>query len=86
MMIGKHVGRTMSALGGRLGAYRRAAKIRPRAALQRNLYRGEADPETLEWAASGCASGRAAERDFRRGILDGRGGMKSPEFSRCARG
>lgn len=53
MMIGKHVGRTMSALGGRLGAYRKAyAENRGlRAALQRNLYRGEADPETLEWAA-----------------------------------
>lgn len=53
MMIGKHVGRTMSALGGRLGAYRRAYEENRglRAALQRNLYRGEADPETLEWAA-----------------------------------
>jgi len=52
MIVGKHVGNMMSALGGRLGAYRKAlsshldtkdANIKE--ALTRNLYRGEA-PES----------------------------------------
>lgn len=53
MVIGKHVGRTVSALGGRLGAYRDAfaAGRGLRAALQRNLYRGEAPQEALDWTA-----------------------------------
>jgi cytochrome b pre-mRNA-processing protein 3 len=43
--VGKHIGRMMSALGGRLGAYRdglAAGDLKP--ALVRNLYRGEAPP------------------------------------------
>jgi cytochrome b pre-mRNA-processing protein 3 len=43
LMIGKHVGRMMGMLGGRLGAYRdgiEAGDLKP--ALVRNLYRGEA--------------------------------------------
>ncbi|MCA3254560.1 MAG: ubiquinol-cytochrome C chaperone [Alphaproteobacteria bacterium] len=56
MTIGKHVGRTVSALGGRLGAYRSAlaGEVEPlSAALARNLYRG-APPsaEALEWTAA----------------------------------
>ena len=42
ILIGKHIGRMMGMLGGRLGAYRdglAAGDIRP--ALVRNLYRGE---------------------------------------------
>lgn len=46
IVVGKHIGRMMSALGGRLGAYR--AALAPEAppaaldeALERNLYRGE---------------------------------------------
>jgi cytochrome b pre-mRNA-processing protein 3 len=46
IVVGKHVGRMMSALGGRLSAYR--AALEPAAApddfveaLERNLYRGE---------------------------------------------
>jgi cytochrome b pre-mRNA-processing protein 3 len=41
--VGKHIGRMMSALGGRLGAYRQGlaeGDLKP--ALVRNLYRGEA--------------------------------------------
>jgi cytochrome b pre-mRNA-processing protein 3 len=44
LIVGKHIGRMMSALGGRLGAYR-AALTNERSveeALERNLYRGEA--------------------------------------------
>ncbi|MBR0553318.1 ubiquinol-cytochrome C chaperone family protein [Stakelama marina] len=44
IVIGKHVGRMMGMLGGRLGAYREGVKegdLKP--ALIRNLYRGE-DP------------------------------------------
>ncbi|OWV34704.1 hypothetical protein B5C34_08645 [Pacificimonas flava] len=53
MAIGKQVGRTLSALGGRLGAYRDAFRQGTglRRALNRNVYRGEADAETLEWMA-----------------------------------
>ncbi|MEO5938854.1 MAG: ubiquinol-cytochrome C chaperone family protein [Sphingomonas sp.] len=43
LLVGKHVGRMMGMLGGRLGAYRdglAAGDLRP--ALARNLYRGEA--------------------------------------------
>lgn len=45
VVVGKHIGRMMGALGGRIGAYRQgfAKGGTPRAALLRNLYRGE-DP------------------------------------------
>lgn len=44
VVVGKHVGRMMSALGGRLAAYRAALKGESsmHEALVRNLYRGEA--------------------------------------------
>jgi cytochrome b pre-mRNA-processing protein 3 len=52
--VGKQVGKMVSALGGRLGAYRdalaggEALEI----ALTRNLYRGAAvDPAAVDWAA-----------------------------------
>ncbi len=43
IVVGKHIGRMMSALGGRLSAYREglAAGGDMNAALRRNLYRGE---------------------------------------------
>ena len=45
MVVGKQVGRMMSALGGRLGAYRSAdGSAELRAALVRNLWRG-AEPD-----------------------------------------
>jgi cytochrome b pre-mRNA-processing protein 3 len=49
IVVGKHVGKMMSALGGRLGAYREALDGGDlRAALARNLYRGAAvAPEAL---------------------------------------
>ena len=49
MVVGKHVGRMMGMLGGRLGAYREGlADGGLDAALVRNLYRGEApDPVAL---------------------------------------
>lgn len=51
--VGKQVGKMVSALGGRLGAYRDAlghgADLG--AALARNLYRGDTvDPAALDWA------------------------------------
>lgn len=52
MMIGKHVGKTMSALGGRLGAYRDAGMNDDdamKSALDRNLYRHVEDAP-LDWA------------------------------------
>lgn len=55
VIVGKHVGRMMSALGGRLGAYRDTLDD-PAAleqALARNLYRGEAvAPDALAWCAA----------------------------------
>lgn len=49
MVVGKHVGRMMGMLAGRLGAYREGlAEGTLDAALVRNLYRGEApDPAAL---------------------------------------
>lgn len=42
VVVGKHIGRMMSALGGRLGAYRSAlaGEASVEDALERNLYRG----------------------------------------------
>lgn len=53
VVVGKHLGRMMSALGGRLTAYRDAfAGGDLEAALARNLYRGEApDPSALSFTA-----------------------------------
>ena len=49
LLVGKHVGRMMGMLGGRLGAYRdglTAGDLKP--ALVRNVYRGEApDPAAV---------------------------------------
>lgn len=55
VVVGKHMGRMMSALGGRLAAYREG--LEPdgdlEAALARNLYRGEAvDDAALAHVAS----------------------------------
>lgn len=45
MVVGKHIGRMMAALGGRLGAYRDGlAGGDFEAALVRNLYRGDEPP------------------------------------------
>jgi len=43
IVVGKHIGRMMAALGGRLGAYRQGFGEggNPQAALLRNLYRAE---------------------------------------------
>lgn len=52
--VGKQVGHMVSALGGRLGAYRDAlaGQAGLDAALARNLYRGAAiDPAAADWAA-----------------------------------
>lgn len=50
VVVGKHVGRMVSALGGRLAAYREALETRDdaalAAALERNLYRGAPPGET----------------------------------------
>lgn len=45
MVVGKHIGRMMSALGGRIGAYRDGLREGTfEAALLRNLYRGVEPP------------------------------------------
>ncbi len=56
MIVGKHIGRMMSALGGRIGAYRGALKGDDdlKEALRRNLYRGE----EVDAAALGYSSNR----------------------------
>src|SRR3546814_6450993 len=56
MIVGKHIGRMMSALGGRLSAYRSGlgAGESLEDALVRNLYRGNAPaPDQLEHVANG---------------------------------
>ena len=47
MIVGKHVGRIMGALGGRVGAYREALDQGAdlRAAIVRNIFRGEEPDE-----------------------------------------
>jgi cytochrome b pre-mRNA-processing protein 3 len=63
MMVGKHVGRMMAALGGRLGAYRDAGGDAEALAeaLERNVWRGEGAPDgaaaalaarMLQWRAA----------------------------------
>jgi len=49
IVVGKHIGRMMGMLGGRLGAYRTGlAEGNLAAAIERNVYRGEApDPAAL---------------------------------------
>lgn len=53
MVVGKHIGRMMGALGGRIGAYREGLRGGTfEAALIRNLYRGTEPPaEALEHTA-----------------------------------
>ena len=54
LVVGKHIGRIMSALGGRMGAYRAALAGEGsfEDALVRNLYRGEAPaPQALAHVA-----------------------------------
>ncbi len=48
IVVGKHIGRMMAALGGRIGAYRQGFGEGgdPQAALLRNLYRGQ-DPGSM---------------------------------------
>lgn len=56
MIVGKHIGRMMSALGGRLSAYRSGlgAGESLEDALIRNVYRGNAPaPDQLEHVAAG---------------------------------
>lgn len=67
VVVGKHVGRMMSALGGRLSAYGSALKgeARMRDALVRNLYRGEAPRD----AALTHVEGALRERWMRLGCL-----------------
>jgi cytochrome b pre-mRNA-processing protein 3 len=47
MIVGKHIGRMMAALGGRIGAYRTAGDDASAlaTALERNVWRGEASPD-----------------------------------------
>ncbi|HEX7871500.1 MAG TPA: ubiquinol-cytochrome C chaperone family protein [Sphingobium sp.] len=55
LVVGKHIGRMMSALGGRLGAYRDALAggTSLEDALERNLWRGEAPgPDAIAHVAA----------------------------------
>lgn len=63
VVVGKHLGRMMAALGGRLGAYREALRDGGDldAALERNLYRGElSDAEALAWVSARLRAEHAA--------------------------
>lgn len=65
IVVGKHVGKMMGMLGGRLGAYREAlAADRLGEALVRNLYRGEAPAaEALAHVEAGLRALRARLTD-----------------------
>lgn len=62
MVVGKQIGRMVGALGGRLGAYKAAdGSDALRAALVRNLWRGEAPAdENLAYVLAAVAAQRAA--------------------------
>tara|TARA_R110000850_G_scaffold44442_3_gene112960 strand:- start:7561 stop:8094 length:534 start_codon:yes stop_codon:yes gene_type:complete len=63
MIVGKHVGRIMGALGGRVGAYREALEQGAdlRAAIVRNIFRGnEPDEAALSLLANRLSAFHAA--------------------------
>lgn len=63
MVVGKHVGRMMGALGGRVGAYREALEQGAdlREAIIRNIFRGEKpDDAALDMLANRLAAYHAA--------------------------
>ncbi len=72
--VGKQVGKMVSALGGRLGAYREAlAGGDLAAALARNLYRGApVDPAALDWSCRRVVA--LAARIGRRTLAEVEGG------------
>jgi len=76
VVVGKHIGRMMSALGGRLGAYRDALREDTglELALERNLYRGLLpEPEALSWTADRLrAEHRAIKVMPVQALLDGK--------------
>jgi cytochrome b pre-mRNA-processing protein 3 len=61
VVVGKHIGKMMGALGGRLGAYRMGlATGTLREALVRNLYRGaDPGPDALDHAEGGLLTLKA---------------------------
>jgi len=66
MIVGKHVGRIMGALGGRVGAYRNALEQGAdlRDAIVRNIFRGEKpDNAALDILASQLTAYHAALQD-----------------------
>ena len=89
-VVGKHVGRMMGALGGRLAALREAEDSAALSgAVERNIFRGA--PPSAEALAlvdgaarrvSSGARGNAARPPDRRGTADA---MTEPEFSRPVR-
>lgn len=67
MIVGKHVGRMMGALGGRVGAYRDALENGAdlREAIIRNIFRGEKpDDAALEILASRLAAYHTALQNY----------------------
>lgn len=74
IVVGKHVGRMMAMLGGRLGAYRdgwAAGDLAP--ALARNLYRGD-PPDEVAVAHVAAALGELRERLAGMALADVLGG------------
>ena len=71
IVVGKHIGKMMSALGGRLGAYREGFGPGgdPRAALLRNLFRGE-DPGDAALAHAQTSLAGLASRLSRQSLPD----------------
>ena len=89
MVVGKHVGRMMGMLGGRLGAYRDGLAVGDLGpALVRNLYRGTApEPRQLEHVAQrhDAVVGRVARHAPCDTGRRGTAAVIAPEFSRPRR-
>ncbi len=76
VVVGKHVGKMVAAMGGRLGAYRdlMGDSAALEEALARNLWRGEPSPEAkpaLVAARMQALTGRLAATEWPRLVADG---------------
>jgi cytochrome b pre-mRNA-processing protein 3 len=84
IIVGKHIGKMMSALGGRLGAYRDAfgpdasLDVTPEATLLRNLFRGDA-PAPAALAATEAALLARRDQLAEASLADLLGGRLCPQ-------
>ena len=83
-VVGKHVGRMMSALGGRIAAFREAPAA-PRGG-RRNIFHEAPPSEALALVAAAARTVRRGSRRRRSSLCSpGTPAMTAPEFSRAVR-